>query len=421
VNTPIERNYDVIVIGARVSGSALAIHLARSGKRVAVVDRARFPSDTMSTHVVYPNTIFRMGDLGVLDAVMTHKPPPLYTAWHHEGRMWVAPHTPVDGRDWAICVRRITLDTLLVDRARALGATVIEGLSVTGLHGMGTAEDPVRGIVATDGEHVHELFAPIVVGADGVNSTMAKLVGAQRTKVMPSQTMLYFAYWTGAKSRNTQDFFFEPPWICAHFPADDDHHVVTMNGPTELRRDIRDLEVFYLDRIRSIPALWSRLDGATKVSRVIGSTRLEGYYRQHTGAGWALIGDAAHFKHPAAAQGIGDAFHAAQVLAGAIIRGDWMTTYPAWREGESREIYAFCKHLAEPPGHESMRTLMHAFIHDAALARRMVDVWARAASPWTDVIPHVAGMAQTTGRSVDEVLAPIERPSRMGESAEVCA
>jgi hypothetical protein len=66
--------------------------------------------------------------------------------------------------------------------------------------------------------------------ADGVSSTVAALVGAKRDRVMPTQTMLYYAYWIDADTRNTQDFFFEPPWICAHFPADDGHHVVTMNG-----------------------------------------------------------------------------------------------------------------------------------------------------------------------------------------------
>jgi hypothetical protein len=95
--------------------------------------------------------------------------------------------------------------------------------------------------------------------------------------VMPTRTMLYYAYWTNVDTRNTQDFFFEPPWICAHFPADDGHHVITMNGPVEVRREIKDLEAFYLDKISSIPLLWSRLKNANQVSDVHGSPRLEGF------------------------------------------------------------------------------------------------------------------------------------------------
>lgn len=397
--------FDVVIVGARAAGSATAIHLARRGLKVAMVDRASFPSDTLSTHVIYPNTIARLDVLGGLDAVMAHNPPPLYTSFHHQGRMWVAPHTPIEGRDYAICVRRITLDGILVERARAEGVTVLEGFTVSGLLGSGTDADPVRGVIGSRDDKTIELHAPIVVGADGVNSSVSRLLGLKRERVMPTETMLYFAYWKGAKGRNTQDFFFDSPWIHAHFPADDDHHVVTMNGPVALRSEIKDLEAFYLERLRSIPELWARLEGAEKVSRVLGSRQLDGFYRRHTGPGWALVGDAAHFKHPAGAQGIGDAFHAAEVLAGMIADGSWMTAYPAWREEDSREFYAFCNHLREAPGDGGMEVLMSAMIADTGLARRFVDVWARTALPWRDVIPFVPGLEQVTRPSVEASLA----------------
>ncbi|WP_200837685.1 NAD(P)/FAD-dependent oxidoreductase [Starkeya nomas] len=400
--------FDAVIVGARAAGASLALLLARAGWRVALIDRASFPSDTMSTHVIYPNTIARLDAFGVLDRVMAHRPPPLYTAWHHEGRMFVAPHQPIEGRDWAICVRRITLDAILLDQARAAGATVFENTQVDSLVGAGTMADPVRGVMATTPGGPITILGTVVVGADGVSSTVASLVGAKRTRVMPTETMLYFAYWTGAKGRNTQDFFFEAPWVCAHFPADDDHHVITMNGPIAERAGIRNLEEFYLQKIQSIPALRARLEGATKVSRVLGTTRLEGYYRQHTGPGWALIGDAAHFKHPAGAQGIWDAFESSRVLADGLIAGDWMTRYPHWRDRESREFYAFSKHLAEPPGNEGMRRTMDILIQDAGLARRMVDVWARTSRPWVDVIPFIEGMDTVAGASIEAVLAPYE-------------
>src|SRR5258708_37140687 len=127
--------------------------------------------------------------------------------------------------------------------------------------------------------------------------------------------MLYSAYGATADPRTRRVFFFDPPWICAHFPADDGHHVVTMNGPVEVRQGIKDLERFYLERIRSIPQLWGRLSNAQKVSNVRGTAGLEGFFRRQAGPGCAVLGDAAHFKHPAAAQGIGDALHAAEALA----------------------------------------------------------------------------------------------------------
>ena len=413
---------DVAIVGSRAAGGALALHLARQGLDVVAIDKASFPSPTMSTHVIYPNTIARLEDLGVLDAVMAHRPPPLYTAWNHEHRMFVAPHTPVRGRDYAMSVRRVTLDAILVEQARASGARVIEGLRAETFIGAGTEDDPLRGLVAVSDDGVRmRIRAPLIVGADGVNSAVASHLGLGRSKVMPTDTMLYYAYWTGMPVRNTQDYFFECPFVCMHVPTDDGHHVVSMNGPAALRREIGDIEAFYLEKIRSIPALAARLEGATKVSRVTGTFRLDGFYREHVGPGWALVGDAAHFKHPASAQGICDALHAAEVLAAGVAKGDWRTAYPAWRERESREFYAFCKHLRETPSDEGMRLVMDAFIRDAALARRMVDVWARCSSPWTDVIPYVPGMERITGASVESVLAEFDGSSRAPAAARALA
>ena len=117
--------YDVIVVGGRVAGTSLAIQLARLGMDVVIFDRARLPGDTMSTHVIYPNTIARLDKLGALDRVMAHRPPPLYTAWYHQNRMFVAPHTPEGGRDWALCIRRSTLDRHLQDCAREAGVDIV--------------------------------------------------------------------------------------------------------------------------------------------------------------------------------------------------------------------------------------------------------------------------------------------------------
>ena len=414
---PEPKHYDTIIVGARVAGSSLAIQLARAGQKVAVLDRTTFPSDTLSTHVVYPNTLKRMDELGVLDRVLENGPPPLYTAWHYDGQMVVAPHTPIAGRDWAICVRRITLDSILVDQARSDGAEVFEGCQVTGLIGEATDTDPVRGVTASGPEGEFSLTADVVVGADGANSSIARLLGAEKYSVMPSETMQYFAYWKNADVRNTQDFFFEPPWIVTHFPSDNDHHVVSINGPKSERKSIKNLEEFYLSKLESVPALWGRLSRAEKVSQVKGTTRLEGFYRRSTGPGWALTGDAAHFKHPATAQGIGDALHAAEALAPMICSGTYRDEYPQWRHEASRELYAFSKHLAEVPTHASMELMFKSLVHDPDTARRLFDVWSRRSRPWEDVIPNIPGMEATTGTSVEDVLTPIESQDDLRKTA----
>lgn len=407
-----QSHFDVVIVGGRVAGSSLAILLAEQGASVAMLDRAVFPSDTVSTHVIYPNSLARLDKLGVLDQVMAHRPPPLYTAWHHQNRCFVAPHTPEAGRDWAICIRRSTLDAIMVERARAAGVSVHTATSVTGLIGAGTADDPVRGVTGYNDGQEQRFTAGIVVGADGAHSTVARMLSVEKERVMPSQTMLYYAYWQGADTRNTQDFFFEPPWVCAHFPADDDHHVVTMNGPVSLRKEIEDLDAFYAERIASIPQLASRLRSARQVTKVRGSPRLAGFYRRHTGSGWLLTGDAAHFKHPASAQGIGDALHAAEIVVAGIKAGDWQTAYPEWRESASGDMYAFCEFLADVPTDQGMRRTMDIAIHDPRAAKAIVDIWSRSIAPW-DALALVPPMLQAAGPSPQAVLARYAMPDRL--------
>jgi menaquinone-9 beta-reductase len=394
---------DVVIAGARVAGTSLAIQLRRLGLTVAIFDRAQLPGDTMSTHVIYPNTIARLENLGVLDRVMAHRPPPLYTSWYHKNRMFVAPHAPDGGRDWALCVRRCTLDRHLQDLASETGVDIFGNATVKALLGSGNEGDPVTGVVVTLNGQEKSVEADLVVGTDGVSSTVAALVGAKRERIMPTRTMLYYAYWIDADSRNTQDFFFERPWICAHFPADDGHHVVTMNGPADLRKDINDLEAFYLDRIRSIPQLWNRLSKAKKASAVRGTPRLEGFYRRSTGPGWVLTGDAAHFKHPASAQGIGDALHAAEALAPMIANNTYGEKYPAWREKVSHDLYAFCEFLADVPTDDGMSRTMDVLIHDPVAARAVVDIWSRSIRPW-DALRMVPPMLEAAGASPEAVL-----------------
>ena len=58
--------YDVIVVGTRVAGASTALLLARGGLRVLAVDRARFPSDTLSTHQIQVPGVARLARWGLL-------------------------------------------------------------------------------------------------------------------------------------------------------------------------------------------------------------------------------------------------------------------------------------------------------------------------------------------------------------------
>src|SRR6187401_2002584 len=71
--------YDAIVVGARCAGSSTAMLLARRGYRVLVVDRATFPSDTISTHIVWQHGVSRLIDWGLGESLQALGAPALHT------------------------------------------------------------------------------------------------------------------------------------------------------------------------------------------------------------------------------------------------------------------------------------------------------------------------------------------------------
>ena len=73
------RAYDAIIVGARCAGSPTAMLLARKGYRVLVVDRATFPSDTVSSHVVHPLGAAALARWGLLDRLTATGCPPIHT------------------------------------------------------------------------------------------------------------------------------------------------------------------------------------------------------------------------------------------------------------------------------------------------------------------------------------------------------
>src|SRR4051812_47813564 len=126
--------YDAIVIGARCAGSPTAMLLARQGHRVLLLDKATFPSDTMSTHLVHPPGVAALARWGLLDRLEATGCPPVPTYSFDFGPLTIAgsPH-PIDGIAHAYCPRRTVLDQLLVDAAVQAGGEVRGGLRVASL------------------------------------------------------------------------------------------------------------------------------------------------------------------------------------------------------------------------------------------------------------------------------------------------
>jgi 2-polyprenyl-6-methoxyphenol hydroxylase-like FAD-dependent oxidoreductase len=184
---------DAIVVGARCAGSPTALLLARKGSRVLLVDKARFPSDTLSVHYIHQPGGALLKRWGLLDRVSASSCPPVGRQRLDFGPVVLeATPPPADGVADGYAPRRTVLDTILVDAAAAAGAEARERFTVDGLVMDGDRVAGVRGHAAGGGMVTEE--ARIVIGADGLHSLVARGVQAPAYEVRPVFTCAYYAY-----------------------------------------------------------------------------------------------------------------------------------------------------------------------------------------------------------------------------------
>ena len=311
-----ERPYDAIVVGARCAGSPTAMLLARRGHRVLLVDRARFPSDTLSTHFVHPPGVAALRRWGLLDGVVASGCPPIDTYAFDLGPFTLTGAPGTDESPVAYAPRRTVLDKILVDAAAAAGAEVREGFTVsevvvedgrvTGIRGHGSGEPAVT-------EH-----ATVVIGADGLRSPVARAVRPEQYHEKPRLLCLYYSYWSGFPIGGRFETYLRPDRGFAAWPTNDDLTLVVGGWPfAEFETNRRDIEGHYLAMFELAPEFAARLRGATRVERLAG-TAVPNFLRKPYGPGWALVGDAGYLKDPITGHGIHDAFRDAELCATAL-------------------------------------------------------------------------------------------------------
>ena len=191
--------YDVIVVGARCAGSPTAMLLARKGYRVLVVDRATFPSDTVSTHLIHPPGVAALRALGPARPVDATGCPPIDTYPFDFGPFTIAGTPGTGDGPGRLRPRRTVLDKMLVDAAADAGAEVREGFTVEEIVVEDGAVIGIRGH-GQGGATVTER-ARVVVGADGRHSLSPRPCG--RSSTTRSRRCCAATTRTGAASRWT--------------------------------------------------------------------------------------------------------------------------------------------------------------------------------------------------------------------------
>jgi flavin-dependent dehydrogenase len=312
--------YDAIVVGARCAGSPTAMLLARRGHRVLLVDRASFPSDTLSTHYIHQNGVACLDRWGVLPQVARSGCPPIrdYTLDLGPFALQGTPPPLGDVAD-AYSVRRTVLDRILVDVAAEAGAEMREGFAVQELVGDGDRVTGIRGHSRAGTTTIET--ARIVIGADGLNSLVARSVDAPTYGDRGTLTCAYYTYWDGVEMDGVE-LYPRPGRMIVASPTNDGQLVTIVFWPHARFHDVRkDIEGNFMGALELAPSLAERIRGATRSERFRGTARLPNFYRRPYGPGWALVGDAGYHKDPILALGISDAFRDAELLAEAVDAG----------------------------------------------------------------------------------------------------
>jgi 2-polyprenyl-6-methoxyphenol hydroxylase-like FAD-dependent oxidoreductase len=315
-STPPPRRHDVVIVGARAAGAATALLLARAGLDVLVVDQSRYGADTLSTHALLRPGVIQLHRWDVLDAVVAAGTPRVRTmTFRYTADEVTVPIKPAHGVDALYAPRRTVLDPILVDAARAAGATFRYGVTVTDVHR--DQNGRVDGISGRDQRGRVAWQAAWVVGADGIRSRVAAAVDAPILVQGTGATAVSYGYWTGL-ARDGYEWIFRPGVYAGVIPTNDGRSCVFAGAsPAHVGRG--GLDTFHEVIRAASPALAERLADAIGPAGVRTFGGLPGYLRRPYGRGWALVGDAGYWKDPISAHGLTDALRDAELLARALV------------------------------------------------------------------------------------------------------
>jgi flavin-dependent dehydrogenase len=414
---------DVIIVGFRCAGAPLAYALHQAGVKVVVVEKDPFFTDQpMSTHAIQPYGMKMFDRLGLGDVVRDLAPRNSAFRFQVEDSYMQLDldGTTLDSRS----PRRSKLDPALQKAALAAGVDARDKTRVIGLLKDG---DRVTGVRAQDAGSAFELRAPLVVGADGRNSTIARMVGASAYLESETSNGIYWSYF-----EQTPVFANDPRYkwgACIHIEGQEARAVFQTDSGLLLMAGGGRRELVETWRGDPEAALWEHLsrgsltapllEGTRMVARPIGLLSLRFFMKQAVGPGWALVGDSGLHMDPTPGLGITDAARDAVALSEAIIDGSERAMMLYWRRRDADSVGLY--HFAGDMGSEDYNNPLTRMVfkraqNSPAMKERMFLMMNREIRP-LDTIPPATLLRWILAESLSGNFAPwssLGRSLRLG-------
>jgi flavin-dependent dehydrogenase len=349
--------YDAVIVGGRIAGASTALLLARAGARVAVVERSRLGSDTLSTHALMRAGVVQLSRWGLLERLISADTPSIASALFHygDGTTTRVSIRPAAGVDALYAPRRYLLDRLLADAAAEAGAEILPEMTVTGLRRDDSGRVCGVYLVGRAGRAL-ELPAVTTVGADGIRSTVADLVQAPVVRHGRTASAVLYRYVAGLPT-DGYEWAYGDGAAAGLIPTNNGETCVFVSAASDRWRAIRRAggeHAFAALLARAAPGLRDRIASAGQAGRLRGWAGTPGYVRRPWGPGWALVGDAGYYKDPITTHGMTDAMRDAELLADAILASNTsgrppvaaLARYQATRDRLSSDLFAATETVA---------------------------------------------------------------------------
>jgi 2-polyprenyl-6-methoxyphenol hydroxylase-like FAD-dependent oxidoreductase len=393
--------FDVVIVGGRVAGSTLASLLGAGGLRVLLLERASFPADTLSTHVIYGDSFGIWERIGAWDAIERIGSEKLWgISWIRDGRpdirgrFWA-----VRGHDYSLCIRRLLLDDVLFDHAAGTqGVTAVQGTRVTELLHDGQRVTGVR-YETRDGAGPtmrSSATARLVAGCDGRRSLVARAVGASQYVTESPINFAFYTYVEGVDPGPESEPMFE---IWDSDPIGGTPMLARCEAGIWMAIVYLPQEGFEAFRAGKDDNFWAAMDrdprvgprmrSGRQVTPIRGAGDFVNFIREPVGEGWALVGDAGQHKDPIFGQGIGDAVRSAESLADRLLDAesagtDWDSALARFRIERDLDLVPNFQWMIQGKPADltegDFDAIMDGLGSDAQQAERFINVFSHAVS-----------------------------------------